>query len=212
MGRGTDANFGEMTEKTWRYVTRLHQAILSYASEGEIKRLIAECVDVNQPDRLHWDKTPLHLAVFLSNVNVTEMLLRAGADSSATDCNAHTPLHDAAIQGKMDVITEILKVKGVNKNAVDRDGETALHFAASSGKPLATRLLMKAGLDLSIRNKDGLTAQEVARNERLRLERTPYFPKQVAELREVEAILEDTEDIANELKGSDLIMRGAASR
>jgi Ankyrin repeat len=73
------------------------------------------------------------LAVFLSNVNVTRILLRAGADSSATDCNAHTPLHDAAIQGKMDVITEILKVKGVNKNAVDRNAVAIWTASSKTG-------------------------------------------------------------------------------
>ena len=53
-------------------------------------------------------------------------------------------------------------------------------------------------MDLSIPDKRWFTAQERARNERVRLEGIPDFPnkdKRVEELREVEEILEDTKDI-----------------
>jgi ankyrin repeat protein len=90
MSSGTDGKSGEMTWKTWRSVTRLHQAILRSAHEREIKKLAAECADVNQPDRLQSNKTPLHLAALWSNVNVTKILLRAGGDISARDSDGHT--------------------------------------------------------------------------------------------------------------------------
>jgi ankyrin repeat protein len=118
--------------------------------------------NVNHPDPLHSNKTPLHLAALWSDANVVRTLLRKDGDISARDNNGQTPLHDAAIHKDSDVIVEILKAEGVDKNARDRVGQTALHFAALNANVLAVHLLMDAGVDRSIRNTMGLTALEVA--------------------------------------------------
>jgi len=187
-----------LTWKTWKWVTRLHEAIVKTASVREIDSLVSEGVDVNQADEFRDGKTPLHLAALSHNVNVVKRLLEAGAEIDAKDRKRHTALHDAALRGNVDIMLELLKVHGVEKNAVDVNRETPLHFATANGRISAVKLLKNAGSDLSIRNKRGLTAQEMARNDRLHLESIRNFPgkqQRVAELEEVEEILEETEYI-----------------
>jgi Ankyrin repeats (3 copies)/Ankyrin repeat len=175
--------------EAWRQATRIHHALRSNAEELTIiKLVIKECANVNQPDPLHSNKTPLHLAALWSNANIVRILLRAGGDISARDSHGHTPLHDAAIHGDSGVIVEILKAEGVDKNALDRVGQTALHLASLKANVLAVHLLMKAGMDRSIRNTIGLTAQEVAGKER---EAIRDYPNK-RDLMVVEAILEHT--------------------
>jgi len=180
---------GTFDWEAWRQATRIHHALRINVPELTIIKLVAkECANVNQPDPLHSNKTPLHLAALWSNANVIRILLRAGGDISARDSHGHTPLHDAAIHGDPGVIVEILKVKGVDQNALDRVGQTALHLAALKANVPAVHLLIKAGVDRSIRNTIGLTAQEVAMEE---CEAIRDHPNK-RDLMVVEAVLEHT--------------------
>ena len=53
-----------------------------------------------------------------------------GADISATDSHAYTPLMLAASEGHVDAFRTLLE-KGASIDGVDKNGETIVHLAAS---------------------------------------------------------------------------------
>lgn len=55
-----------------------------------------------------------------------------------------------------------LIAKGVNINHQDSDGNTALHIAARAGSVAMVKLLMDSGIDHNVKNKEGLSAREIA--------------------------------------------------
>jgi uncharacterized protein len=52
--------------------------------------------------------------------------------------------------------------QGLSINATNAAGDTAVHGAAATGNQLMLRILARSGADLTLRNKTGLTALEVA--------------------------------------------------
>ena len=61
-------------------------------------------------------------------------------------------------------------------NLQDSNGSTALHYAVYSRDPAKLRFLLDNGADKNIRNNDGETALEYARNY--------YYPKECIEVLE----------------------------
>ncbi|XP_005479286.2 CARD- and ANK-domain containing inflammasome adapter protein [Oreochromis niloticus] len=82
-------------------------------------------------DRL--GRTALHWAAS-SQVDscVVDLLLSAKADPDATDNEKKTPLHLAAMEGKVDMAISLLSHRA-KRRARDMDGSTPLHYAAAGG-------------------------------------------------------------------------------
>ena len=95
--------------------------------------------------------TPLHLAVFLKQYKIVEMLLEAGADIEAPVCpDGRTPLMLAALYGDAEMVRLLLN-KGANAQAVTGGercweemykGKTVLDFAREGGNADCIELLM----------------------------------------------------------------------
>ena len=84
-------------------------------------------------------------------------LLAAGADVGARDNEGNTPLHEASMEGHMDVVRALLAA-GADVNARnDSYGDTPLHGASCHGHMDVVRALLAAGADLGARNDDGYT-------------------------------------------------------
>ena len=106
-------------------------------------------------------------------------LIRDGADVGETDKNGVTPLHHA-VRFRSPAAVRALIESGANVDQTcKRSGSTALHRAVTStgapgtaGKHAEAReivaLLLKAGADPSIRNKNGKTAIDYATDEAIR--------------------------------------------
>lgn len=160
--------------------TPLHTAAMSNSVEVA-ELLLEKGADVNARDIR--GATPLHWASDLCKVRVASLLLEKGADVNARDERGETPLHLAALKGYVDIV-ELLVKHGSNVNARDNNGDTPLHLAASKGtntlfseiglSPSITegcnvdyvsvvRLLLESGADPSIRNNEGKTALDIAR-------------------------------------------------
>jgi ankyrin repeat protein len=76
--------------------------------------------------------------------------------------SGRTAMHKAAFWGHTDVVDYLIALK-LNPNAKDYNGDTPLHDAARFAHEGVVRSLMEApGVDLSLKNKDGRTALEVA--------------------------------------------------
>ncbi|CAG9315548.1 unnamed protein product [Blepharisma stoltei] len=86
---------------------------------------------------LNW--TYLHLAVFLSQKEAVESLLRQGFDVNAQDFHGETPLHLAAVQ-QNELIYSLLIDAGADNSIENKKGETATFIANLNRKSFSTDL------------------------------------------------------------------------
>uniref|UniRef100_A0AAR2JPI2 Poly [ADP-ribose] polymerase n=1 Tax=Pygocentrus nattereri TaxID=42514 RepID=A0AAR2JPI2_PYGNA len=91
---------------------------------------------------------------------VTELLLRKGANVNEKNKDFMTPLHVAAERAHNDIL-EVLQKHGAKMNAVDTLGQTALHRAALAGHLQTCRLLLSYGADPAIVSLQGFTAAQM---------------------------------------------------
>jgi len=110
--------------------------------------------------------TSLHFAVAQNNQQMTALLLDFGASPAIVDKNGNTPLclaiDDADSNDKVGMILLLLG-SWANPNQRCEGGELPLHKAIKSNDMYACRLLVENGADINLKNNDGLSAVEVAK-------------------------------------------------
>ena len=107
-------------------------------------------------------ETALHAAAMRGDPAVIKLLLNAGAQPNSLNRNGETPLAWAAMTGTLNATLMLLE-SGAVVNAVDENGNTPLHGAAAAGHADIVQLLLSRKADATRRNRDGLTARELAR-------------------------------------------------
>uniref|UniRef100_A0A8C5U0U6 Poly [ADP-ribose] polymerase n=1 Tax=Malurus cyaneus samueli TaxID=2593467 RepID=A0A8C5U0U6_9PASS len=139
-------------------------SLLQAAREADLakvkKTLALEIINFKQPQS---HETALHCAVAAvhpKRKQVTELLLRKGANVNEKNKDFMTPLHVAAEKAHNDVM-EVLHKHGAKMNALDTLGQTALHRAALAGHLQTCRLLLSYGADPSIISLQGFTAAQM---------------------------------------------------
>jgi len=144
------------------------------ATERQIKRarqltydvaaiLIEHGIDVDAPSKFWNGFSPLHMSVYLDMIDMTELLLAAGASVRSVDNQGFTPLMLASAIGRREFV-ELLLQKGGREviNARDEKGNTALHLAVD---PVTVELLLVHGADPGIANERGETPIDLARKQ-----------------------------------------------
>jgi ankyrin repeat protein len=103
-------------------------------------------------------------AVTFGYPEVLKSLIDAGADATITEGSGVNLVHWATITNRPEVIPVLLAAKA-DLNAEDEFGFTPLMYAATvdEGNIDAATVLLKAGADRSVRNKDNRTALDQAR-------------------------------------------------
>jgi ankyrin repeat protein len=121
-------------------------ALVDAAQAGDskaVRALLREKPDVDaaQPDGM----TALHWAVQHNDLEMTNLLLGAGASHATTNRTGAKPLYLAAINGNAAIIGRLLDA-GEDANAVlTGEGETVLMLTAFTGNPAAVKLLLDRG-------------------------------------------------------------------
>ena len=108
--------------------------------------------------------TALHAVAATNDLDITQLLLRHGADVNSVDWRGRTPLLFASVKGHLDVVRCLLE-HGADANAKDRVKYiTSLHMAARNGKFEIVRTLLKHNADINARDKRGRTPLHFASN------------------------------------------------
>jgi ankyrin repeat protein len=113
--------------------------------------------------------TPLVEAAALGQLEVVRLLLDGGADPSRANGAGCTPLMAAVVYGRLTAasgqlgVLRLLLARGAVVDAVDLDGNSAFHWACDTNQPDCVAVLVRAGCDVGITNKDGETGQMMAK-------------------------------------------------
>ncbi len=164
-------------------------AAADHLSISEALLAAGAAVDAKTPQ----EDTALYFAAFNRYTEITDLLLRHGADKSAEHrALLHVGAQDghegevlqalqdgaaidsfcpvglnalmlAAEAGNLSVL-KLLIERGANLELHGADGNTALHIAASKNQLEAVRLLVSAGASVDSQNVDGLSPLELARS------------------------------------------------
>lgn len=107
--------------------------------------------------------TPLGLASYFGNEDVTRLLLLKGADPNLSSRNGYNvyPIH-SAVASNHDMIAKMLLEAGADINVVQMSGATPLHSAAHNGNIELLIVLLEAGANVAAKTEDGKTAADKA--------------------------------------------------
>jgi ankyrin repeat protein len=91
-----------------------------------------------------------------NKVDETSVYIAKSAMENTLYNNATTPLHSAAMEGKIKVVEKLIAI-GQNINARDANGTTPLHGAALEGQLETAELLLQNGAEVNLQDKNGNT-------------------------------------------------------
>ena len=95
-------------------------------------------------------------------IELSQLLMSAGASVTAEGPGGRTPLHAAAAAGNNQLVQVLVQHEGVDKDAVDSQARTALHLAARSKRARVVQTLLQLGANADLETVDGKTARDLA--------------------------------------------------
>lgn len=124
---------------------------------GSVKQLLLCGSDPGHVDSSS-RQTPLHLAVWLGDVAVVQLLLAAKVDVNSKDIWGATPLSLAACNHEDNKIMELILAHGASIECQNNDGFRPLHYAAYYNRPASLRILLDRSANINAATKSGMTA------------------------------------------------------
>jgi len=111
------------------------------------------------------NETALGISTFGGYKEITEMLIKNGADVNFQDAFGIAPMHGAARTNHQEIV-QILIDNKANVNIATPDGkETPLHYAAKYNNPDVVKLLLSKGADKSAKDSQGLSPYDAAKKD-----------------------------------------------
>jgi ankyrin repeat protein len=140
--------------------TPLHQAVYQGGLATVKNLLTADVSSLNFKNNK--SLTPLLVAVSNLNFDISNLLLKYGADPNISrPSDGYSPLHVAAENG-LSWLGEILLDHGAKIDAPNKDGATPLILAVQWQHRDFTAMLLRRGADTSITDGEGKTAPDYA--------------------------------------------------
>ena len=119
--------------------------LAAYFGKSEaVKYLIKAGAEANSPSKNSLRVTPLQSAVAGGHLEITRLLLEAGASPNVRERDGYTPLHAAAQNGDVEIVRSLI-FGGANVEAISEKNEKPLDMALKSGHDEVVNLL-KAGI------------------------------------------------------------------
>ena len=113
---------------------------------ASVRALLDKGSDVNAPEVD--GTTVLHWAVSRDNVDVADLLIRAGANVRATNRYGVAPFSLACLNGSVAMVAKLLQA-GADPKSTQPGGETALMTAARTGNADVVQQLLARGADVN---------------------------------------------------------------
>lgn len=122
-------------------------------------------------------------ATYMTRANLVESLLSAGIDPNLRQTGGHSVLHAAVTQGsarhnnefdnpnnvvRLENIARAVAAAGGDINMVDDAGRSAMHLACQLGYANKVRILMEAGAECQLKDKNGHTPEDLAKKAKRR--------------------------------------------
>jgi ankyrin repeat protein len=120
-----------------------------------VRSLLQRKADVNAPQID--GTTAMHWAVRADDLEIAQMLIRAGANVSAANRDGATPLLLASINANAAMLEELLKAGADANAALTKSGDTALMLTARTGKTDAVKVLLDHGAQVNTKETWGDT-------------------------------------------------------
>src|SRR5581483_3694086 len=126
-----------------------------HGDKAAVRTLLQAKADVNTPQAD--GTTGLHWAAQADDLELADLLIRAGAKVSAANVAGATPMLLASTNGSAAMLQRLLAA-GADANApLTRSGDTALMMASRTGKADAVRVLLDAGAKINAQETWGGT-------------------------------------------------------
>jgi uncharacterized protein len=120
--------------------TPLHLAA-AFADKNAVELLLKSGAAPSARSKNGLANTPLNAAIALNpSADIVEALLQQGANVNSRQHGGHTPLHEAAAAGHVDLV-KLLLAHGADVSITDDSGKTARQLALERGKREAAALL-----------------------------------------------------------------------
>ena len=138
--------------------SELSMAVMS-GNADEVKKALAGGADVNGTEADGRKMAPLHFAVGMNNLVITQLLIDKGARVNIQDGNGSTPLHYLVMGTSIpeDADVRFLVEKGADIALKNHDGDTSLHGAAGYARPETLEFLVKKSGAVNVKNGRGWT-------------------------------------------------------
>lgn len=120
-----------------------------------VRTLLQQKANVNAPQID--GTTALHWAVQANDLEMAELLIRAGAKVSAANRADATPMLLATINGNAAMIEKLIKAGADPNVPLSKAGDTALMMASRTGKPDAVKVLLDHGAQVNAKETWGDT-------------------------------------------------------
>ena len=114
--------------------------------KAAVQALLKQKADVNAPDVE--GMTALMWAVHWNDLEMTQMLLKAGADPKLKSTFDDNALYEACLNGNAAIVEALLKA-GADANTVRGEGETALMTASRTGNLDTVKALLAHGANVN---------------------------------------------------------------
>ncbi len=111
-----------------------------FGHEKVVEYLIKAGAEVNSPSKNALGVTPLQSAVAGGNLEITRLLLTAGASPNVREGGGYTPLHTAAHNGDVEIVHSLI-FGGADLEAKSDKKETPLDIARKAGHDEVASLL-----------------------------------------------------------------------